>query len=148
METKKRQIIVYAISFIVAVWGLYNFLGDSKKPSKPTPATHEISQKTVVTSKANEPVNPDEYSDLEWGRDPFYRSQKKTVQKETKTTVTLGWILGGILYNDKNPAAVINKKIVRHGDIVNGARVIKIGKRNVTLEKDRLQFTLNIEKDK
>jgi hypothetical protein len=148
METKKRQKFVYTISIIVAIWGLYNFLGDSKKPSKPTPVPDIMSQKTVVTSKAIKPANLDEYSDLEWGKDPFYWSRKETVKKETKKTASLGWTLGGILYNDQNPTAVINKKIVRHGDIVNGARVIKIEKKDVTLEKDRVQFTLNIEKDK
>ncbi len=147
MDTKKRQKFFYAVAVMVVIWGLYNILGDSDKKAKPTPEPLKTVEKAAATPKPVSSVDIEEYTKLTWGRDPFYRSVDKKAKPTVEPEPALGWILGGILWNEKSPSAVINKKIVRHGDIVNGAKVVKIDKNLVTLEKDNLEFTLNIKKD-
>ncbi len=148
METKKRQKIVYAVAVLTAVWGLYNFLGDANKKTIPNPEQLKTVAKKTATYKPADSVDIDEYNKLAWGRDPFYRSVDENKKPTGEPVQTPGWILSGILWDETNPSAVINKKIVRHGDIVNGAKVVRIHKNLVTLEKDNLEFTLNIKKDK
>ncbi len=147
MDTKKRQKIVYAIAVIAVIWGAYNILGDSDKKAKQKAEPLKTVGEMAATQKTVDSFDIDEYTKLTWGSDPFYRSVNKKARPVDKPEPTLGWILGGILWNEKNPSAVINKKIVRHGDIVNGAKVVKINKNLVTLHKDNTEFTLNIKKD-
>ncbi len=148
METKKRQKFVYAVAVLTAIWGLYNFLGDSNKKANPRPEQLKTVAKITAADKPAGSFDADEYNKLAWGRDPFYKSVDENEKPMEEPVQAPGWVLGGILWDETNPSAVINKKIVRHGDIVNGARVVKINKNLVTLEKDSLEFTLNIKKDK
>jgi hypothetical protein len=147
MDTKKRQKIVYAVAAIAVIWGAYNILGGSDKKAKQKPEPLNTIEEVAAVKKSAESFDVDEYTKLTWGPDPFYRSVNKKSDPVDKPKPTPGWILGGILWNDKNPSAVINKKIVRHGDIVNGAKVVKIYKNLVALQKDSTEFTLTITKD-
>lgn len=147
MDTKKRQKIVYAVAAITVIWGAYNILGDSDKKAEHQPEPLNTIEKVASAKKPAESFDIDEYTKLTWGHDPFYRSVNKKAKPTDKSKPMPRWILGGILWNDKNPSAVINKKIVRHGDIVNGAKVVKINKTKVALQKDSTEFTLTIKKD-
>jgi len=53
--------------------------------------------------------------------------------------------LTGILYDGRNPKAVINDEIVQVGDTVNGAKVIAITASTVTLSRNGKESTLRIE---
>jgi hypothetical protein len=148
MDAKKRQMTVYIFAVLAIIWALSNILGDSIKKEKTKERLQSPVENTAVTEKPVRAIDIDRYQKLGWGRDPFYR-RKETREKHIEESKTIvGWELGGILWNEKNPSAVINKQIVRHGDIVDGARVVKIGKNLVTLEKDNIEFILNIKKDK
>jgi len=146
MDTQKRQKIIYLLFAIAVIWGIYNFMGTSTPTTAdtPKPAAGVVANKTVPQTAA---IDVKTYSTLEWGRDPFYRGKKQQFQPTVKPTKS-HWLLGGILYDNKRPSAVINKKVVRGGDIINGARVVQINKETVTLDKEGLQFTLTIAKDK
>jgi hypothetical protein len=49
--------------------------------------------------------------------------------------------LKGILYSEDNPSAIIDGKIVKEGDIINGIKVVKIHKDTVEFEKDGEKWT-------
>ena len=53
--------------------------------------------------------------------------------------------LQGIFYRLRNPTAMINGKTVGVGDFVSGARVLKIGRQEVVLERDGQTKTLTME---
>ena len=146
MDSKKRQKIVYLLFVVAVIWGVYNFMGDKQTSpaDSPKPVTRlEPDQQTVQMA----PIDVEKYADLEWGGDPFYRGQYIKPQHPEKPVKPI-WLLGGILFDNKRPSAVINKKVVRDGDIIDGARVVRIDKETVTLDKGGLQFTLTIAKDK
>ncbi|MHC4154471.1 MAG: thioredoxin fold domain-containing protein [Planctomycetota bacterium] len=43
--------------------------------------------------------------------------------------------LSGVLYTEDNPLAVVNTEIVHEGDVIDGARVVEISRRQVEFEK-------------
>jgi type II secretory pathway component PulC len=148
MNAKKRQTIVYICAGLVMIWALSNIMGKSSKKQKPTEQPLSTVKQITAVEKSVEAIDIAKYDKLSWGRDPFYRFTAKKTGQVDQPEAVVGWELGGILWSENNPSAVINKKIVRHGDIVNGARVVKISKDIVILEKDNTEFTLNIKKDK
>jgi len=53
----------------------------------------------------------------------------------SQTTTTLGPVTG-IMYSKDKPSAIIRGKAVYQGDIVDGFKILKIGRREVIFEKD------------
>jgi hypothetical protein len=151
MDAKKRQVIIYVMFGLAIIWGIYSFKGNTEKALSPPPKPVERIQSPVPRSNSAA-IDIEKYSSLEWGRDPFYRPRRApearvTSRGKSARSVEPRWILGGILYNERNPSAVINRTIVSGGDDIDGARVVKIDKNEVTLEKGGLLFTLTLAKD-
>lgn len=70
-----------------------------------------------------------------WGRNPFAPGGAKDIS---------GMILKGIIWDEKAPVAIINEKIVRKGDEIEGKKVIEIEKDKVILYdgKDNIELKL------
>ncbi len=147
MKPVIRKIIVFstlpaAVAFLY--WHLSSGLIENRAeittaetPRPATPRLHAAAGTIDMTA----------YAEAGWGRDPFVRdiisdSLAPVVDEKPQ------WILGGILYDDKSPSAVINRKIVGPGDIINGAKVVKIKRQSVTLEIDSVAFTLDMARGK
>lgn len=71
-----------------------------------------------------------------WGRDPF------TPAKEITSLMDLN--LMGILWDEANPQAIINDKIVKINDTIDNNRVIEIKKNSVTLTDGRNKIELKL----
>ena len=50
--------------------------------------------------------------------------------------------LGGIVNGPSGPSAILNGRLVRTGDTVGGAKIVRIGPREVELEKDSRRFVV------
>lgn len=146
MDARKRKAIVYGLFVLAFLWGAYNFAGNEQKRAEPAPSPAKQIEAAEVKPPAKS-IDVEKYSMLEWGKDPFHRGRRTPVEKPP-AEIRPRWTLGGILYDENTPSAVINKKIVRNGDNIDGARVMQIDRQKVTLEKNGLQFTLTVEKDK
>ncbi len=147
METGKRKKIVYTLFALAVIFGFYNlYIGFDKNNAKLAPVSQQqLAPQIVMPAKT---IDIEQYSTLNWGRDPFYWAKKGNIPV-VSDKVQIGWILNGILFNKQTPSAVINKKIVSIGDKINGAKIIDISKTEVTLEKEDSEiFTLQITKDK
>lgn len=76
---------------------------------------------------------------------------KETTVSEVQTVVKVAnaqypdLVLNGIMYLEIGPRAIINDAIVEEGDTVKGARVTKINKKNVVLEYNNVEITLNLK---
>jgi hypothetical protein len=146
MTAKKRQVLLLALLLVAVVWGIYNFTGDTQKRPPVIPdLPREVDQ--VRAEKPSESIEVEKYSKLEWGTDPFFWDPGMS-DETPSVTIERTWILGGILYRGNNPSAVINRRIVRSGDLIDGATVVQIHKSSVRLEKDGLEFTLTLGKEK
>lgn len=54
-------------------------------------------------------------------------------------------VLNGIMYLESGPRAIINNAIVGEGDMVNGATILTINKKNVILKFNNVEITLNLK---
>jgi hypothetical protein len=73
-----------------------------------------------------------------WGRDPF-SLEKKASKQESKLE------LRGIVWDEKNPQAIINGDIVRKGDQIGNNRVVEVKRDVVVLNDGTKDFTLGLE---
>lgn len=147
MNTRIRQKIVFAALPLAVIWGAYNmFWGEKEmRPVQPE-ITAQID--TTATKPLFVPDGPDmeRIKTAEWGADPFRSAIKKPAKRTDKQKEELKLILSGIVFNEKSPMAVINKKMVRTGDTIDGARIISIDRKSVTVEQSGKQFQLRVTK--
>lgn len=148
MSDSIRKKIVYIIFSAASVWGVINLISDKK-----TSDTHASNEPTVVVVpqiekellvQQTDKINIEEKIRESWGRDPF---KSKTVSnKSAKPTKNKLWQLSGIIYNSSSPVAVINKKPVQVGEKIDNARVVKIDKKEVTIEYNGHKIKLTVSK--
>ena len=53
-------------------------------------------------------------------------------------------VIKGILHNENNPSALLGTKLVHEGDVISGAKVTKIYRDRVELEKDGFSWTQHV----
>lgn len=146
MNAKSRQKIIYALLIFAVIFAAFNFLGGNKEK---TPAGNDDPH-AVDTAAPIPGANVDYayYDSLPWMADPFFRNQELIVDIPPLTLSDTGYTLNGILFDESNPTAVINGKIVRRGDNINNARVINIDKNQVTLEtQNKMNIKLSLAKE-
>lgn len=83
---------------------------------------------------------PSKMERVEWGRDPFAPLAARGAHGAAAALLTLG----AIFYNPARPSALINGRIVYRGSVIDGQKVVDIGKTHVILQKEggqtRLEF--------
>jgi hypothetical protein len=157
MTEARRKKLMYGILVVAVIWGGWNF-------SRPRTVSLPIADQSIVaavmaesTSVRQVPVDLDEKRTEPWGRDPFRSStyRAKVVAVSSSSTVVVanqnnaprkGWSLTGVIDNGTTPLAFINGKMVKVGDLVDQAKVVKIEKHKVTLSHNGSQFSLQVNK--
>lgn len=155
MTEAKRKKLMYGILVVAVVWGAWNL--SRPRPVRPLPHTPPVVDVAVqaesTTSQATIDVTAKRAE--AWGRDPFTGSlaSGKRVETSTRTEASRataapakGWSLTGIIDNGTMPFAFINGKMVKVGDLVDQARVVRIEKQKVTLSVNGNQFSLQVSK--
>lgn len=66
-------------------------------------------------------------------------------QPEEKKASSPEFVLNGIMYLEGNPRAIINDVMVEAGDMVGGARVVKIEKKSVLLQYNDVEMSLDLK---
>jgi len=64
---------------------------------------------------------------------------------EEKKPAAAKFVLNGIMYLEGNPRAIINDSMVEPGDMVDGAKVLKIERRNVVLQYNDSEITIEMK---
>lgn len=77
--------------------------------------------------------------------EPYINPTTPSVEVRKRVTATPEFVLNGIMYLNDGPQAVINGYRVDEGDMINGAKVVRINKNNVVLNFDDLEVTLNLK---
>ena len=151
MTESTRKKVISGVLVVAVIWGYANLKPDSdgKKPPRQDTAAAVQPQATTVpkpaAAQAPKLVRIEEKAKESWGEDPFRVERKHTPTSRTPNKV-LKWTLSGILYNSHSPIAIINRQQVRSGGSVDGARVIKIDRKAVTLEHNGKQMTITVTK--
>ena len=136
MSESTRKKILYTALVGAIIWGVYNFVPESQintaattKPvvSRQTPPSATSASFATI----DKTINVADMKLKEWGSDPFRARNKKTADKKAPKKV---WKLSGIVFNDFNPLAIINGKSIGVGDMIEGAKVVKIERKKVVIE--------------
>ena len=147
-EKKRRDIIITTILLVIfAISFTKNVL--LRKKSEPTPAGVSIDTSQGISDQLIIVTNIRVYDklrkervalwDREWGRDPFVPQQAlATIVKAVNLT------LKGILWDEKNPKAIVNEKTLLEGDTIYGYTVIKIKQRSVVLKTGEKNIELQV----
>lgn len=70
----------------------------------------------------------------------FAGAEKKNSLQQNELINTVG-VVKGILHNDSNPTVLIGTELIHEGDVISGAKVIKIHKDRVEFVKDKNSWT-------
>ncbi len=148
MTEKSRQKIFIGVLILATIYGVYNFWPSDQESGKP--ATAELSPAAVSKAPAEKSnaglIDVEAMEALAWGDDPFQtESSAKDIVTPRIEKKPL-WNLSGIVYNPSRPMAIINKKTVSVGDIVNKATVRSIENKAVILEYQGVRLTLTVNK--
>lgn len=107
-------------------------------PPTPSPApAAPTAPAAVPTATAAPRLAPPPLPDQPWGkRDPFATEAKRLSQGPKGADQFAAYKLTGIVCTTQGCKAVINDRVGRVGDQVDGARIVKITKAGVELEKN------------
>jgi len=107
-------------------------------PPTPSPAPAAPTAPAVVPAATAAPrLAPPPPPDQPWGkRDPFATEAKRLSQGPKGADQFAAYKLTGIVCTTQGCKAVINDRVGRVGDQVDGARIVKITKAGVELEKN------------
>ena len=153
MSESLRKKIVFASLPLAIIWALFNY--PSKKNQTQAPATMAaISAESQATAtsvqtqvKAPVAIDVDARRREPWGSDPFRSSVNHgRAPVDQSETNALSWVLAGIIYNEQNPMAFVNRHMVGVGDRVGSATVTAIDRESVTLEYQGRTITLKLHK--
>jgi hypothetical protein len=134
MEKKRLEIIITVILGIVFVLVSLNSLSVIRKKTKEKIAVQMPSQGAASTA-ADAPLTEVSEDKLSWVKDPF---SGKLYSSSSEMELRLE----GILWDPKNPAAIINGEVVKIGDVLaGGSRIVAI-KQNMVVVNDGMR---NIE---
>lgn len=152
MNDKLRKGMVFGLLGLAVLFGAYNlipyyFAPSSKSQSQSS--AQEVPESPLALASAsttNPPVGAEELAAKKWGQDPF---RTRPTNKRRPTRAKIGpkqWLLSGIVYSDVNPLAIINSRTVGRGDSIDGAKVIRIGRKEVLMDLHGSRFTLKVNK--
>ena len=126
---QKIMAILVVVLFIVLIFVLIRVFGTPLRKASTGPRGFGPAIAAAASNSKIDGQIPEPYPATL--RDPMQFGAMTTVHGETRKL-----IVKGILYSEDEPSAVIGTKIVREGDRVLGATVVKINKDSVDFEKD------------
>lgn len=155
----RRTKILLGVTLVAALFLAFDFLSRGKAPRspgkaadapavagpaepKPSPNPSAVPGVTPAATPAPNvaaapPLAPPPPADQPWGkRDPFETEAKRLPQGPKGADQFSGYKLTGIVCSPQGCKAVINDRVGRVGDQVEGARIVKITKTGVELEKN------------
>jgi hypothetical protein len=129
--------ILLVILIVTAVVAASQLFPKKNIPAKSSVPGEAVSKPAVVTSKNEElPILPS----------VIFQQPHDAVQSDEKKPTTPEFVLNGIMYLEGSPRAIINDSMVEVGDAVNGATVVKIDKKNVLLEYNGAEISLDLKR--
>ncbi|MCP4724072.1 MAG: hypothetical protein GY863_03500 [bacterium] len=167
----RQKILMIVLACVVAFY-LYTMIGGSDEPATPQPiaagdlaqnpaanqqaTTQSVAdirrsetrqaQRTPVTAAAERPEQSAVISDvgLEWKSDPFFREKTVAAVSETPETnllQDLKW--GGSSITAKAKFTLINGKIYKENDTINGFKIVEIYNDHIILtDNNNKRYTL------
>ncbi len=106
---------------------------------KTEPLPSEVIVSPNVEYKAEDLRDPFQNPNIAEGKEPAEESEVS----ETKEIIPLSLTVQGLIWGGSFPQAIINNKVVKVGDIIEGARIISIDKEGITVFFEERQYNLS-----
>lgn len=154
-QMNRRSKILLAVTILAAVILAFDQMSGRKAPRSsgkapdapavasvpgptppPTPSAVPAAPAAVPTATAAPRLAPPPPPDQPWGkRDPFEIGTKWAPSGPKGSDRFAGYRITGIVCTAQGCKAVVNDRVVRPGDDVDGARVVRITRSGIDLEK-------------
>lgn len=137
---RDKKIILLAVLAVAAVISLTYGLksssrGKEKTDTGPSPENPEVILELRDLAPLVRPARKDEFAS--WGRNPF-------IPRGSRGGASSVVILNGIAWDEKNPKAVINDRILGVGGEIAGYRVVEIKPASVVLSGEEGERELRV----
>ncbi|MFA5145850.1 MAG: hypothetical protein WC515_00500 [Candidatus Omnitrophota bacterium] len=136
--------VVLSVAVIIAVFWLYTATGGRQGKTQPdgTASHQEVAYKPIAGAEKN--AVPEEAS----GRPGADGISAPAPARETPPAKLQypDFVLNGIMYIEERPQAIINNGVVEEGDMISGAKVIRIMKNGVLMNLNDTEITLSLRK--
>jgi type II secretory pathway component PulC len=145
MRDRTRKGIVFSalvLAILLAIYSFWPSITEKSEPAADRTPERTFHEQPAPNSEGVSPVDVDAKEGLPWGQSPFHRRRTSAVA----ASEYMPWVLSGIIYNEREPMAIINKRTLRTGDIINRARIKRIDRSTVVLEYNGNEFTLRVSK--
>jgi len=146
MTEATRKKIVYAVSALALTWAAFNYPSGKKTDQQAESPAVLAEEAAQIASRTPIGVNVVAAKAKAWGKDPFRAVTRVRKTGPVASAPQKEWIVAGILYNPSNPMAYVNGRAVGVGDEVEGAEIIRIERKQVTLEYRGNKFTVAVKK--
>jgi hypothetical protein len=141
MREGVRKGILLSALVAVTAWGGHALLQSGDKKETGGMGVPEPAGTDTIDIGTEDKKNVVDSPDLPWGSDPF-RPERRATGEHSRPT----WLVTGIVYGRSSPLAYINGCLVRQGDIVEKAEVIRIEKKAVILEYKGDRFEIPVSR--
>jgi len=142
MKKEKIELIVILVAGLVFAVVLVSNLSKTAKKAPPKPPPIAFAPVAETAAPADK-ADTTEKKDLTWGRDPFGLPKPQKTGEGQKTPAA-GLNLGGIIWDEKKPCAIINDEILARGDTIGGFKVVEISRNKVVLDNGTEKLTLEL----
>lgn len=138
--------IIAAVIIIGGAWYLFRGVDIGIKPPETEVVSIRLTESPAITDI------PEESSYPEVERDPFASPLKPSeeigILEESLVEVEqdIGMALTGILLQRESSSAIVNRKIVRVGDMIEGKKVIIIERDRVVLSNGKKKYVLYLRR--
>ena len=142
-------LVILIVTAVVAASQLFPKKNIFTKPAAKTSAS-EIQETKEVMKPAAAPLKVEKFPALSsivfQPQQPAGAAASSVESTNVKAAQTAPeFVLNGIMYLEGSPRAIINDSMVEEGEMVNGARVVKIDKKNVLLEYNGAEIILGLK---
>lgn len=149
MKKTKYRILFFSV-ILILIFSLF-IIGDLSAVPEQFKMIKELEGKETVTPEADEAI---ERPKVEYKagslRDPFQKDipQERSVKQEaqpseTKQSQPPALTVQGLIWGGNFPQAIINNKVVKTGDSIEGARILSIDKEGITVFYDGNEYNLS-----
>ncbi|MCH7897515.1 MAG: hypothetical protein IH782_11615 [candidate division NC10 bacterium] len=144
----KRTMILLGLTLLASAYLLYDLSSSRKAPRSSRKASDRPAVSRSLEAKPSPKPSatpaatprrrlaPPPPPNQPWQRDPFAMQENRLPQRPKPAIQFSGFELSGIVEGPEGYRALVNGHLVRVGDQVDGARIVRITLKGVELEKD------------
>ena len=143
-----RERLYLGIFIVALIWGVYNYRHVIFQADTATPATPAATVAATTPEQAVPVVTRAaivDYTPPEWLADPFHRDWRHGARPaEVSRAKPVPLTLSAVVVRDQVRYAVINGRIVREGQMIEGRRVLAIEDSGVLVDDNGVEVTLTL----